>query len=155
MSDAERPTKVCPGCGIILPRAAVSCPRCNTPQPGMSDARREPVVDAPPRARRRSFATPPPSPPSTWSASVPELRAAHRPLEDAEYVSERKRLVAFLLCFFLGFLGVHRFYAGRPFTGAVQLLTAGGLGIWWLIDLVMILAGGFRDGRGDRIEDWT
>ena len=43
--------------------------------------------------------------------------------------SEKKRLVAFLLCFFLGALGVHRFYVGKVGTGVVQILTLGGLGI--------------------------
>ncbi len=69
--------------------------------------------------------------------------------------SDKKRLVAFLLCFFLGPLGVHRFYVGKVGTGVAQLLTFGGLGIWALIDLIMILCGSFTDKEGNAITDWS
>jgi TM2 domain-containing membrane protein YozV len=69
--------------------------------------------------------------------------------------SDRKRLVAFLICFFFGPLGVHRFYVGKVGTGIVQLLTAGGFGIWFLIDLIMILCGVFTDKEGNVLTEWT
>ena len=69
--------------------------------------------------------------------------------------SEKKRLVAFLLCFFLGCLGVHRFYVGKIGTGVAQILTLGGLGIWALIDLIMIICGAFKDSEGNAITEWT
>lgn len=70
-------------------------------------------------------------------------------------MSDKKRLVAFVLCFFLGVLGVHRFYAGKVKSGILQLITIGGLGIWALIDLVIILVGKFKDKNGDAITEWT
>ena len=51
-------------------------------------------------------------------------------------------------CFFLGYLGFHRFYVGKVGTGILQLLTFGGLGIWVLIDFIKILLGRFRDSEG-------
>jgi TM2 domain-containing membrane protein YozV len=69
--------------------------------------------------------------------------------------SEKKRLIAFLLCFFIGVLGVHRFYVGKVGTGVVQILTFGGLGIWTLIDCIVILCGAFKDKDGNVISDWT
>lgn len=52
--------------------------------------------------------------------------------------------ITLLLCFFLGHLGVHRFYVGKIGTGILMLLTAGGLGIWYTIDMVMIILGKFK-----------
>jgi hypothetical protein len=48
-------------------------------------------------------------------------------------------LVALLLCFFLGGIGIHRFYLGYTWQGVVQLLTFGGFGIWYIIDFVRII----------------
>ena len=53
-----------------------------------------------------------------------------------------------LLCFFLGGLGVHRFYVGKVGTGLLQLLTFGGLGIWAMVDFIMIVTGNFKDKAG-------
>jgi hypothetical protein len=69
--------------------------------------------------------------------------------------SEKRILVAFLLCFFVGVFGVHRFYAGKVGTGVLQLVTLGGLGIWAFVDLILLATGNFRDGEGERITQWT
>ncbi len=66
----------------------------------------------------------------------------------------KSQLVAFLLCFFLGYLGVHRFYLGYIGIGIVQLLTAGGCGIWALIDLIRIATGGLKAKDGSDLEPW-
>ncbi len=68
--------------------------------------------------------------------------------------SDKKKLPAFLLCFFLGCFGLHRFYVGKIGTGILQLITLGGVGIWALIDLIMILVGNFADSNGQKLEDW-
>jgi len=61
----------------------------------------------------------------------------------------KKSFVATLvLAILLGNLGVHRFYVGKIGTGIVTLLTLGGLGIWTLIDIIMIAVGNFRDSSG-------
>ena len=62
--------------------------------------------------------------------------------------SEKGFVPAILLCFFLGALGIHRFYVGKIGTGILQLLTLGGLGIWALIDFIMIVTGNFKDKQG-------
>jgi TM2 domain-containing membrane protein YozV len=69
-------------------------------------------------------------------------------------MSDKKILPAFLLCFFLGFLGIHRFYDGKTGSGVAQLLTCGGLGIWALVDLIIIATGGFTDKNGNKLTQW-
>lgn len=69
-------------------------------------------------------------------------------------LSEKSRLVALLLCWTLGVFGVHRYYVGKVATGLLMLITAGGFGIWWTIDLVTIIVGLFRDKNGQQIYYW-
>jgi TM2 domain-containing membrane protein YozV len=61
-------------------------------------------------------------------------------------------LVALLLSIFLGELGIDRFYLGYIGLGILKLITCGGLGIWWLIDLILIAAGKLRDANGNELE---
>ena len=67
-------------------------------------------------------------------------------------MSNKKMVTACLLCFFLGGLGIHRFYVGKAGTGILMILTLGGLGIWIIIDFVMILTGGFKDSEGKDLQ---
>ena len=68
--------------------------------------------------------------------------------------SEKSRGVATALASMLGVFGAHRFYLGRPESGALMLLTLGGLGIWWLYDLILVATGSFRDGNGRLVTRW-
>lgn len=51
----------------------------------------------------------------------------------------KNKAVALLLCFFFGWLGVHRFYEGKIATGILWVLTFGVLGIGWLVDFIILI----------------
>jgi TM2 domain len=61
---------------------------------------------------------------------------------------------ALLFCILLGFLGIHRFYLGKIGTGVLMALTLGGLGVWNLVDLILIAVGSFRDTENKRVFRW-
>ncbi|WP_375641465.1 MULTISPECIES: TM2 domain-containing protein [unclassified Bartonella] len=81
--------------------------------------------------------------------------------------SEKSRLAIALVCWFFGWLGIHRFMAGKVGTGIAMLLISllsipftFGVGIllvtgpWSFIDFIVILSGYFRDENGDKIINW-
>lgn len=62
--------------------------------------------------------------------------------------SSRSWVVTLALSFFLGWFGADHFYTGHIGTGILKFITGGGFGIWWLIDMALILGGGFSDNEG-------
>lgn len=71
-----------------------------------------------------------------------------------DHLSPKSRFVTLLLCWFLGVFGAHRYYTGKYITGILMLLTGGGFVIWWIVDLVMIVVGSFRDKEGRAVFRW-
>lgn len=69
-------------------------------------------------------------------------------------VSQKSRLVAFLLCWFLGYLGIHRFYVGKIGTGVLYIFTGGLFGIGIFVDWIVILVGSFKDETGAVLANW-
>lgn len=63
-------------------------------------------------------------------------------------ISERSWVAALLLCIFFGVFGAHRFYVGKIGTAILMLVTLGGLGIWTLVDLIIIICQDFKDKEG-------
>ncbi len=60
-------------------------------------------------------------------------------------------VVTLLFCWFLGIFGAHRFYNRRYTSGFFMLISFGGFIIWYIIDLIMIVAGNFKDKNGNNI----
>lgn len=64
------------------------------------------------------------------------------------YVSSKDWSLTLVLAVFFGFLGAHNFYTGHWKIGIVQLFTLGGVGIWWIIDILRISSLKFKDSKG-------
>jgi TM2 domain-containing membrane protein YozV len=63
-------------------------------------------------------------------------------------MQQRQWIVALLLSIFLGELGIDRFYMGYIGLGILKLITGGGFGVWWLIDVILIATNGLKDADG-------
>ena len=68
--------------------------------------------------------------------------------------SPKSRGVTFALAALLGPFGAHRFYVGKTGTAALMLCTIGGLGLWYLYDLILVAGGSFRDIDGRLVSRW-
>ena len=79
----------------------------------------------------------------------PQLSSQVAPID-----TQRHFLAVFFLSFMVGTFGIDRFYLGKIGTGIVKLLTLGGLGLWTLIDLVLIMSGSMRDAKGQPMREF-
>jgi TM2 domain len=68
--------------------------------------------------------------------------------------SDKSRGVALALAAILGPFGGHRFYVGKTGTGVLMAVTIGGLGLWYLYDLILVASGSFRDAEGRLVRRW-
>ena len=61
----------------------------------------------------------------------------------------KSKTAALIISIFLGELGIDRFYLGYMGLGFLKLITAGGVGIWWIIDIITIARGKMKDAKGN------
>ncbi len=69
--------------------------------------------------------------------------------------SDKIILPAIVLCAFFGVFGAHRLYLRRYPTAILQILTLGGLGIWSLVDLILLATGEMNDAQGRKVRNWV
>ncbi|MEJ1089468.1 Ltp family lipoprotein [Microbacterium sp. Mu-80] len=108
-----------------------------------------------------SIPTPPPAPtgapsPMAPAPLPPSPVAAHPPARTAAPgEGDKSFILTWIFALLLGFFGVDRFYLGKIGTGILKLITFGGIGIWGLVDIVMVLAGATRDAAGMRLAGYA
>ena len=118
----------CSNCGKEISNQAVVCPNCGAPTQNYN-ARQEPptvIINN-----------------TNTNANVNTIAGGY-----GYMVSTRSRGVALLLSILLGYLGIHRFYVGKIGTGILYLFTGGLFGIGWIVDIILIAIGSFRDNLG-------
>ncbi len=69
-------------------------------------------------------------------------------------ISDKKRLVALIIAFLLGWFGGHRFYVNKFGTGLLMFFTMGGFGMWYIVDMVLITGGIFKDKEKKPLKKW-
>lgn len=114
----QQPTKFCKHCGAKIPAAAVVCTQCGCQVEEMKQNEQPSIVINNANTNTNTNAN--------INAAMFGVRV-------------KNKWVAFLLCFFLGFLGAHKFYEGKAGMGILYLLTCGLFGIGWFIDCIILL----------------
>lgn len=117
--EVQQKTKFCKHCGAKIAEAAVICPQCGCQVEEMKKAEQPSIV-----INNANTNT---------NTNTNTINAA------ALGVRTKNKWVAFFLCLFLGYLGVHKFYEGRVGLGIVYLITFGLFGIGWFIDCLVLL----------------
>lgn len=69
-----------------------------------------------------------------------------------ENMSEKDWVFTLIICMFFGIFGFHRFYVGKKGTGYLYLFTCSFLGIGWILDMIKLLTGTFKDKDGNSLE---
>jgi len=83
------------------------------------------------------------------------MKCGTRVSKESVEISPKSRLTVTLFAWFLGIFGAHRFYLGKIGTAIAMLLTAGGVGIWALVDFIMAVSGTMRDKENRLIKSWN
>lgn len=86
--------------------------------------------------------TPPPAPPVAYNSA-----SANQ--------GESNKTILPIVLFLILLPTVHRFYVGKIGTGLLFFFTVGGLGIWWIYDVIISITGNFTDKQGRKITRWT
>lgn len=112
-------TKFCKFCGEKIPVDSVVCPKCGKQVEDLS-SKQNVIIN------------------NSSSASSSASSASSAQSNDARMLKRINKTTALLLCIFLGFLGAHKFYEGKPVMGILYFFTLGLLGVGWIIDIFII-----------------
>ncbi|MGW9167346.1 Ltp family lipoprotein [Agromyces sp. NPDC055658] len=118
------------------------------PNPPKGEPAQPPSAPPAPPLPAQPAAPAPPAPPQPYGAAPAPGAPADAPEGQKSFIA------TWLLSWLVGFWGIDRFYLGKIGTGLAKLFTLGGLGIWWLVDLILVLAGAQRDQQGFRLQGY-
>ena len=121
VQETAQNTKFCQHCGGKIPQAAVVCTLCGCQVETIKQAEQPSIVI------------------NNSNNNVNTNTNINQNLATALGVRMRNKWVAFFLCLFLGYFGVHKFYEGRVGMGILYLFTAGLFGFGWFIDCIVLL----------------
>ncbi len=140
---------ICPYCKEEVAVGAILCKHCKsnisalaaniTPPPNPNEFP-PPMTSHQPQPIQQSFQQPHQQQPYAQSVHQSPLGSNNPKTGEPKAWTN-----TFLLCWFLGAYGVHRFYVGKKLSGVIQLCTLGGLGIWTFVDLISLLRNKFTD----------
>ncbi len=133
----------CANCGTLMDDALATCPSCGTPPSLPPDLKYCHTCGS--RIALAAVTC------VHCGVRVTGTAGADRAAQSLFPERGHSWLITLLLVAIAGPLGVHRFYTGHILTGILFFFTGGGLGIWWIIDLVRIALGSFRDDEGLRL----
>lgn len=129
---------ICPKCGKALPDDAKFCMECGEQfqkqqgvsyytQPNSQSYYTQPQAQT----------TPPPAPTPIIINNINNNTNVNAP--GRYYGKVKNKWVAFFLCFFLGYIGAHKFYEGKVGMGILYIFTVGLFGIGWFVDMIVLL----------------
>ena len=119
-NTTQEKTKFCKHCGAKIPEAAVICTHCGCQVEDIARNEQPNIV--------------------INNANTNTNTNANANINGGMYLGRPKnKWVSFLLCFFLGYLGAHKFYEGHTGMGVLYIITCGLFGFGWLIDCIILL----------------
>lgn len=126
----ENDKKYCKHCGELIDKDCIVCPKCGKQVESLQESEKNIIINNSSSSSASASAS--------ASISTPHFLVS----------SPKSKMVALLLCIFLGPIGIHRFYVGKVGSGILYFATGGLCGIGWIYDIIKIASGTFTDGRG-------